>query len=185
MQRNTKEWIQYGSAIAVLLLAIILVYISYFTSQARDVTDNVLWYFAQSLMYAGSIFGVAIAIDAKFDNIKNKLFNHNNPGYHYVIAPNGGIHQLLAIEKVSNGVQGYNSTAINVAYIGGIDAKGKAIDNRTPEQKDALVLLLHKLKQQFPDAQIMGHRDIWGKDKSKWKKMCPCFNAIDEYKDIA
>jgi hypothetical protein len=28
-------------------------------------------------MYAGSIFGVAIAIDAKFDNIKNKLFNHN------------------------------------------------------------------------------------------------------------
>ena len=77
MQRNTKEWIQYGSAIAVLLLAIILVYISYFTSQTRDVTDNVLWYFAQSLMYAGSIFGVAIAIDAKFDNIKNKLFNHN------------------------------------------------------------------------------------------------------------
>jgi len=114
MQRNTKEWIQYGSAIAVLLLAIILVYISYFTSQARDVTDNVLWYFAQSLMYAGSIFGVAIAIDAN----------------------------------------------------------GKPIDSRTPEQKDALVLLLHKLKQQFPSAQIMGHRDIWGKDKSKWKKMC-------------
>jgi len=77
MQRNTKEWIQYGSAIAVLLLAIILVYISYFTSQTRDVTDNVLWYFAQSLMYAGSIFGVIITVDAKFDNIKNKLFNHN------------------------------------------------------------------------------------------------------------
>ena len=52
MQRNTKEWIQYGS-------------------------DNVLWYFAQSLMYAGSIFGVAIAIDAKFENIKNKFLNHN------------------------------------------------------------------------------------------------------------
>ena len=109
----------------------------------------------------------------------------DNPGYHYVITPNGGIHQLLAIEDVSNGVQGYNSTAINVAYMGGIDAQGKPIDNRTPEQKDALVLLLHKLKQQFPLAQIMGHRDIWGQDKSKWKKMCPCFNAIDEYKDIA
>lgn len=62
----------------MLALAVILVYISYFTSQSRDVTDNVLWYFAQSLMYAGSIFGVAIAIDAKFDNIKNKLFNHKN-----------------------------------------------------------------------------------------------------------
>jgi len=27
----------------------------------------------------------------------------------------------------------------------------------------------------------MGHRDIWGKDKSKWKKQCPCFDAETEY----
>ena len=77
MQKNTKEWIQYGSAVVVLIFAIVLVYISYFTSNTQDVTDNVLWYFAQSLMYAGSIFGVAIAIDAKFENIKNKFINHN------------------------------------------------------------------------------------------------------------
>lgn len=78
MQRNTKEWIQYGSAIVVLTSGIVLAYVSYFTSQMRDVTDNVLWYFAQSLMYAGSVFGVAIAIDAKFENIKNKFLNHKN-----------------------------------------------------------------------------------------------------------
>ena len=78
MQRNTKEWIQYGSAIVVLTSGIVLAYVSYFTSQMRDVTDNVLWYFAQTLMYAGSIFGVAIAIDAKFENIKNKFFIHKN-----------------------------------------------------------------------------------------------------------
>ena len=78
MQRNTKEWIQYGSAIVVLTSGIVLAYVSYFTSQMRDVTDNVLWYFAQTLMYAGSVFGVAIAIDAKFENIKNKFFNHKN-----------------------------------------------------------------------------------------------------------
>lgn len=78
MQRNTKEWIQYSSAIVVLTSGIVLAYVSYFTSQMRDVTDNVLWYFAQTLMYAGSIFGVAIAIDAKFENIKNKFFNHKN-----------------------------------------------------------------------------------------------------------
>lgn len=78
MQRNTKEWIQYGSAIVVLTSGIVLAYVSYFTSQMRDVTDNVLWYFSQTLMYAGSIFGVAIAIDAKFENIKNKFLNHKN-----------------------------------------------------------------------------------------------------------
>lgn len=77
MQKNTKEWIQYGSAVVSLLLAIILVYISYFTSQSRDVTDNVLWYFAQTLMYAGSIFGVGIAIDAKFADLKDKFLNYN------------------------------------------------------------------------------------------------------------
>lgn len=77
MQKNTKEWIQYGSAVVVLIFAIVLVYISYFTSKTQDVTDNVLWYFAESLMYAGSIFGVAIAIDAEFENIKNKFLNHN------------------------------------------------------------------------------------------------------------
>lgn len=27
----------------------------------------------------------------------------------------------------------------------------------------------------------MGHRDIWGKDSRKWKKMCPCFDAEAEY----
>lgn len=84
------------------------------------------------------------------------------PGYHYVVDETGGIHQLLAIELICNGVQGYNSSAINVAYMGGIDSHGKPIDNRTPDQKDALVLLLHRLKQQFPDAQIMGAQGYLG-----------------------
>lgn len=122
-------------------------------------------------------------IDDLKEEFRRKGWQH--PGYHYVIDINGGVHQLLAIEEVSNGVQGYNSTAINIAYIGGIDSHGKPIDNRTPAQKDAMVLLLHKLKQRFPDAQIMGHRDIWGSDSRKWKKWCPCFNAIEEYKNIA
>lgn len=122
-------------------------------------------------------------IDDLKEEFRRKGWQH--PGYHYVIDINGGVHQLLAIEEVSNGVQGYNSTAINIAYIGGINSHGKPIDNRTPAQKDAMVLLLHKLKQRFPEAQIMGHRDIWGSDSRKWKKMCPCFNAMEEYKNIA
>lgn len=106
------------------------------------------------------------------------------PGYHYVVDAHGGVHQLLSVEQVSNGVQGYNQTAINVAYMGGIDSQGKPTDNRTLPQKEALALLLHRLKQQFYSAKIMGHRDIWGTDPRKWKKQCPCFNATDEYKDI-
>lgn len=107
-----------------------------------------------------------------------------NPGYHYVITIDGSIHQMLPIEMVSNGVQGHNANAINIAYVGGINSKGKPVDNRTQAQKQAMITLLKQLKKRFPGAQIMGHRDIWGSDTRKWKKWCPCFDAKSEYKDI-
>ena len=50
------------------------------------------------------------------------------PGYHYVISPDGKIIQLLDESKVSNGVKGYNSVSINIAYIGGIDRVYKPIE---------------------------------------------------------
>ena len=106
------------------------------------------------------------------------------PGYHYVVFPDGKVESLLSEDKVSNGVQGYNSTAINIAYVGGVDSKLKPVDNRTQAQKDALWDLLFYLKQQYPNAHIMGHRDIWGKDSRKWKKWCPCFDAEAEYASI-
>ena len=113
-----------------------------------------------------------------------KSLKWNSPGYHYIIQPDGKIVQLLDESKPSNGVAGYNSTSINVCYIGGVDNKGRAIDNRTEAQKNSLFNLLTYLKQQYPKAHIMGHRDIWGKDSKKWKKWCPCFDAEQEYKEI-
>lgn len=110
------------------------------------------------------------------------------PGYHYLVSPDGTVTQLLDEKLVSNGVQGFNATSINIAYIGGIEKVNRKIvpvDNRTPEQKAALLELLKTLRARYPDARIMGHRSIWGEDTpGKWKKSCPCFNAIEEYKDI-
>lgn len=114
-----------------------------------------------------------------------------SPGYHYVVLANGEIEQLCPKDKVANGVQGYNSTSVHVAYVGGIDAKGKAMDNRTTEQKEALKRILSHLKAEFPNAKILGHRDI-SPDKNKngkvdmWERIkeCPCFDAINEYKDL-
>ena len=67
----------------------------------------------------------------------------------------------------------------------------KAIDNRTEEQKAGLRQLLKELRQRYPDAKIMGHRDI-SPDKNHngvvdpWERIkeCPCFDAIPEYADI-
>ncbi|MBR1467467.1 MAG: N-acetylmuramoyl-L-alanine amidase [Bacteroidaceae bacterium] len=114
-----------------------------------------------------------------------------NPGYHYVVTADGKIHQMLATELVSNGVKGFNSVTVNVAYTGGIDAKGKGVDNRTDAQKESLKKLLKLLKGKFPDAVIQGHRDF-SPDKNgngvvdPWERIkdCPCFNAKTEYKNI-
>lgn len=109
------------------------------------------------------------------------------PGYHYVITADGKIHQLLDPEKVSNGVKGYNSVSVNIAYTGGMDG----VDNRTDGQKTSLVALLKLLRKRYPNAVIQGHRDFSpdlnrnGKiEKSEWIKICPCFDAKTEYTNI-
>lgn len=114
---------------------------------------------------------------------KNSL-GWKNPGYHYIIKADGEIVQLLDESKVSNGVANYNNTSINVCYIGGVDKHGRPVDNRTDAQKASLIRILTELKSRYPNAEILGHREIWGQDPSKWKKMCPCFSAKEEYKNI-
>ncbi len=105
-----------------------------------------------------------------------------SPGYHYLVRPDGKVDSLLDIRKPSNGVAGHNAHSINIAYIGGLSAEGKPADNRTIEQKAAIVHLLLQLRELFPKARIMGHRDIWGAyDPKAWRKQCPCFNATREY----
>ena len=114
-----------------------------------------------------------------------------NPGYHYVVSPDGKITQLLDEDKVSNGVKGFNSVSINVAYIGGIDVNGKPTDNRTDAQKASLRSLLKMLHKKYPTAVIQGHRDFspdLNKDgkitSNEWMKSCPCFNAKEEYANL-
>jgi len=76
MQRNTKDWIHYSSAAVVLIAAIALVYISFFMS--HDVTSNVLWYFGQSLMYVGTVFGFALTFDTRVKDIINNYLKNNH-----------------------------------------------------------------------------------------------------------
>lgn len=125
------------------------------------------------------------------EDLKREFTNKGwkSPGYHVVVMPSGRVERLLSDDKISNGVKGYNGTAINIAYVGGIDAKCKAVDNRTPEQKRALKRLVLEYKEKYPDAVVLGHRDI-SPDKNKngivdpWERIkeCPCFDAMKEYK---
>ena len=106
---------------------------------------------------------------------KNNL-GWKNPGYHYIIDRFGNVINLLPIELVSNGVQGYNSQTINISYVGGIDKSGKPKDTRTEAQKQSILKLLKELRVKFPKAKIQGHRDF-----PNVKKACPSFDAKKEY----
>jgi N-acetylmuramoyl-L-alanine amidase len=101
------------------------------------------------------------------------------PGYHFIILPDGKVINLLPIEEVSNGVAGHNSDSIHISYIGGVEGKGRAVDNRTDAQKESQIRLLLDLKKRFPDADIKGHRDFPGVTKG-----CPSFDVKTWLVDI-
>ena len=65
-----------------------------------------------------------------------------------------------------------------------MDDKGRAVDNRTTAQKEALRTILKELHSRYPDAEILGHRDIWGSNPRNWHKMCPCFNVKEWWNEV-
>jgi N-acetyl-anhydromuramyl-L-alanine amidase AmpD len=112
-------------------------------------------------------------------------------GYHYVIRLNGTIEEGRPEWKIGAHVRGKNRHSIGVVYIGGIDKRLAPKDTRTPAQKQALKDLLKALKQKYPSAQILGHRDF-SPDRNgngviepfEFIKACPSFDAKTEYKSL-
>ena len=73
----------------------------------------------------------------------------------------------------------YNAHSIGICYEGGLDINGHPADTRTSAQKQAMVKLLQSLCTDYPDADILGHRDL------PWvQKACPCFDVKKWLKDI-
>jgi len=111
-------------------------------------------------------------------------------GYHWLVSKNGLAARLQDDELVSNGVLGHNHESINLCYIGGIE-NGKAKDTRTDDQKGALLVLIEDYRNKYPGAIILGHRDLSPDlnkngiiESKEWIKICPCFDAKKEYKNI-
>ena len=97
-------------------------------------------------------------------------------GYHWYIDRDGHIFPGRSENEVGAHVIGYNNHSIGVCYEGGINAQGEEDDTRTLAQKAALLFVLKDLKQSYPNAIILGHRDFPHVHKS-----CPCFDARKEY----
>ena len=68
---DSKDKIQYGTAVMMLLSGLVLSFCSFFMK--GDILDGVLWYAGQTMVYAGSVFGVAMLIRTKSGEIKNYI----------------------------------------------------------------------------------------------------------------
>lgn len=114
-----------------------------------------------------------------------------SPGYHVLVTPAGVRVRLAPDASITNGVRGKNSTILNVAYIGGRDARGNYVDTRTAEQRAAIAEQLREWRALYPRAVICGHRDFSPDldgdgvvEFHEFIKACPCFDARAEYAHI-
>lgn len=115
----------------------------------------------------------------------------NGCGYHYYVTKDGRVHPMRSPELAGAHVSGHNTDTIGIAYEGGLDASGAAADTRTAAQRRSLAALLRVLLLVYPDARICGHRDYspdlngnGAIEPNEYIKMCPCFNATDEYSGL-
>jgi len=112
-------------------------------------------------------------------------------GYHYVVKLDGTIEKGRPDWKVGAHVKGFNRNSIGVVYVGGLSEELAPKDTRTEEQKTSLSCLLYELKEKYPKAEILGHRDFSTDlnnngviEPFEFIKQCPCFDAKEEYKDV-
>jgi len=75
MRANTKDWIQYASAIAMVASGIVLAFLSFFLTADHNITDGVLWYVAQALTFAGAVFGISVYIKSKVGEVKSEIID--------------------------------------------------------------------------------------------------------------
>mgnify|MGYP000492086536 FL=1 len=105
-------------------------------------------------------------------------------GYHYVIRRNGEVERGRPENAVGAHVRGHNVNSIGICLAGGVDNAGKPANNFTAAQFVALHQLLDELRKRYPEARVLGHRDL-SPDRNgdgvispnEFIKACPSFDV--------
>ena len=84
----------------------------------------------------------------------HKARGFKSVGYHYYITKDGTLYPCRPEREVGAHARQYNAHSIGICYEGGLEE------------------LLKSLRKDFPDAAILGHRDLPGV-----RKECPCFSV--------
>lgn len=97
-------------------------------------------------------------------------------GYHFIVYTNGVVATGRHVDEVGAHVQGFNQKSLGICMVG--------TDKFTAEQWASLRSLVGTLRKTYPDARLLGHRDL-SPDQNKngvvepfeWLKTCPGFDV--------
>ncbi len=98
--------------------------------------------------------------------------------WHYVIRRNGVIEKARPEYFYPEGLGRYNSDSLAICLIGGINSDGLVLDNFTESQKDNLADLCLYIREEYPDANLLGYSQLSCADD-----LSPCFNVPKLIKD--
>lgn len=101
-------------------------------------------------------------------------------GYHYFYRRNGMEEVGRKENEIGAHVKGHNTNSIGLCWAGGIDPKtgpNVGVKNITPAQEQALIKRIKLLKEKWPNAQVVGHRDLGA-------TQCPGFDVKPWWKQI-
>lgn len=73
MTKERRTDFQVWSAIGMLVAGVVMTAAGFIVPPLGEISDSVLWFFAQCLIYAGSIFGVSIYVQSKITDLKSRL----------------------------------------------------------------------------------------------------------------
>lgn len=73
MTHDQRVTIQYLSAISMLFCGVALSVAGFIVPPVGEISDSVLWFAAQTMIYAGSVFGVSVYINEKFRSLADKM----------------------------------------------------------------------------------------------------------------
>lgn len=91
-------------------------------------------------------------------------------GYHAVIRRDGTLEWGRHPSESGAHAKGHNKNSIAICLIGGVDENNDPEDNFTQSQMQSLEAILDVYQRAYPDADIVGHRDL--SDKA-----CPSFDV--------
>ena len=93
-------------------------------------------------------------------------------GYHFFIRREGLIEVGRGVNDIGAHTKEHDLDSVSVCLAGGLNTRGIVAPDYAKEQLETLFVLVKTLKHMYPDAKVVGHRDLSKTD-------CPSFDVKD------